>query len=219
MSIKQYKSIICLRPKDETTEFLNPIGELFGRNYHIVDDDDLSHDRVIELIKETEPTSLILFLGHGRSSALYSAETSNYKQRDFIKIEHNNLFKDHNVFLLACRSEQFISRLKGYKNIIGFGNIISSRNEIMQEAESTGEFRDLEDSDIRLFNEMYVGAIDNAFRLVLADKIKFNQLYTYISFFINKNINSILRQASNPNKLELASLLFEFRNEMKYLKN
>jgi len=213
-----YKSFLCLRPKDNTTDFLNPIGHLFGENYLVIDDNEESHHEALSRLESLKPTSLIIFLGHGTSFSLHSAKSAVFEQRDFITKDHNSVFASHNVILLACRSEQLISKLSGYRNMIGFGNIISSRHEIAHDAEITGKFRQLEDQEIDTFNQSYVYAVSSTLDLLFAGKIIFSQVSNYISFFINKCINKVLRDHTLRNRIELATLLFEFRNDMKYLK-
>ncbi|MFC0316945.1 hypothetical protein [Olivibacter oleidegradans] len=218
MAINAQNSLLCIRPKDLTTDFLDPIGDIFGDKYIIVDDNDEAHASALSRLQQLHPASIIIFLGHGSSTCLHSAKTESYKQRDFITKDNNDIFVNNNVLLLTCRSEQLISRFNGYKDIIGFGNIISSREEISQEAEETGKFRTLEDNEIETFNKSFVYAIRTSFELLLSEKIAFSQIPQYISFFINKCINNILRDQSFKNRIELARLLFEFRNEMKHLK-
>src|SRR5690606_29161148 len=123
-----------------------------------------------------QQTSLIVFLGHGDSVSLHSGTSELYEQKKFITKSENYLFEKHNAIFLSCRSDQFISKLTGYRNIIGFGNIISSREEIAQEAEFTGSFRELENSDIENFNQSYVYAIKSTLELLLAGKIRFSQV-------------------------------------------
>jgi len=218
MPSSSYKSFFCIRPKDNTTDFLDPIGTLFGENYFVIADNEESHLKVLSILEGLSPTSLIIFLGHGTSSSLHSAKSETFATRDFITKDHNSFFANHNVIFLACRSEQFISKLNGYRNIVGFGNIISSRPEISDEAEITGQFRQLEDEEIDIFNQSYVYAIRETLGLLLSETIIFSQVSNYISFFINKCLNKVLRDHSLKNRVELATLLFEFRNEMKYLK-
>lgn len=212
-----YTNILCIHPKDDTTNFLNPLGKIFGDNYRIIEDNDKSHTDILQLIESFTKKSLIVFLGHGRTHGLSSSSTENFPSKVFIDItKANNLFKKHDVLLLACRSSEFIGKIALiYNTIIGFGNIISSLEEASNEAQyETGIYRDLEQIDIDYFNKSYTDAISKSFILALKGKIKFNQLPSYISYFLNKSINLILRQSNKKNRIDVAKLLFEFRNEM-----
>ena len=47
----------------------------------------------------------------------------------------------------------------------------------------------------------------------------FKDVNKYIAFFINKCIVNVLKDKTNENRIELARLLFEFRDEIKYQNN
>lgn len=212
-----YSNIICIHPKDMTTDFLSPIGEIFKSNYQIVEDNDESHAKVLLLIESYSEKSLIVFLGHGHTFGLSGSSTENFPSKVFIdKIKANKLFVNHDVLLLSCKSSEFIGNINSaYNSIIGFGNILSSLGEVSNEAEyETGLYRNLQQEDIDYFNKSYIDAISKSFILVFQNKIKFNQIPSYISCFLNKSINFILRQKDKENRIEVAKLLFEFRNEM-----
>lgn len=212
-----YSNIICIHPKDKTTDFLKPLGEIFESNYKVIEDNDKSHTDILQLIESFTKKSLIVFLGHGHTHGLSSSSTENFPSKVFIDITiANNLFKKHDVLLLACRSSEFIGKIDlAYNTIIGFGNILSSLEEVSNEAEyETGIYRNLEQINIDYFNKSYTEAILKSFILVFKGKIKFNQLPSYISYFLNKSINLILKQSNKENSVEVAKLLFEFRNEM-----
>lgn len=214
--LNSYSNVICIHPKDETTDFLKPIGKIFNSDNHIVDDNQESHDNILRQIESYSTKSLIIFLGHGRSYCLQGSNTINFAEETFISVEKaNQLFINHDVLLLACKSSEFISLIKeNYNSIIGFGNIISSLDEVSIEAEYSGNFRKLAQNDIDFFNKSYTNAIAQSFTLLVNGTIKFRQLPSYISYFINKSINFILRQSDEENRYEIAKLLFEFRNDM-----
>lgn len=210
-----YNQIICIHPKDFSTDFLKPIGELFEGNYYIIEDNEESHLHILLQIKELIGKCLIVFLGHGSSSGLTSASGNLYSKRTFVdKIIANDIFISHDIFLLCCNSSDFIKQLHTYNSIIGFGNILSSKEEVTIEAEYTGIFRDLTDDDISRYNESYVYAIKATFSLLLKRKITFKQLKDYIEYFINKEIGKILLDKEKSNRLEVSKLYFELRNEM-----
>ncbi len=99
--------------------------------------------------------------------------------------------------------------------MIGFGNILSSMEELSIEAENaTGIYRNLNEKDFENFNSSYINAIICSINLFLSNKINFEQIYQYIEFFINKDILSVLKNKEKDNRLEVSKLLFEFKNEM-----
>ncbi|MDI6047026.1 hypothetical protein [Flavobacterium yafengii] len=212
-----YSNIICIHPKDNTTDFLKPLGEIFHVNYLIVEDNEEAHAEILLLIESFTEKSLVVFLGHGHTYGLASSNTESFTTQVFIDItKANKLFTNHDVLLLACRSSEFIGNINSvYNSIVGFGNILSSLDEVSNEAlYETGFYRNLEQLDIDYFNKSYIDAISKSFMLVFENKIKFNQISSYISYFLNKSINLILRQMNKENRVEVARLLFEFRNEM-----
>lgn len=212
-----YSNIICVHPKDKTTNFLKPLGEIFESNYKVIEDNDQSHSEILSLIESYSEKSLIVFLGHGQSYGLSSSNTESFPTKIFIDVNiANKIFKKHDVLLLACRSSEFIGTIDlVYNSIIGFDNILSSITEVSNEAEfETGIYRNLQQIDIDYFNESYTDAISKSFILLLNGKIKFNHVPAYISYFLNKSINLILRKSDKENRIEVAKLLFEFRNRM-----
>src|SRR5690606_7093609 len=109
-------------------------------------------------------------------------------------------------------------QIKG--EFIGFGNIISSKDEVKIDAENNNNiFRILKQDDIDVFNSMYCNAVIRSLLLFKNDTIMFNNIPQYIEYYINKDINKILRQKDKKNRIKVARLLFEFRNEMIYKSN
>lgn len=215
-----YNKIICIHPKDPSTQFLTILGRYFGENYLLIEDNDDAHKSIVDLISSNKSKSLLIFLGHGFSTALYTAETKDYPKKVFIDSGNSHIFEGHDVFILACRSEEFITKIpRRFNSAIGFGNIISSRSEISQEAELTSNFRNLDDSEIAHFNSIYMEAIRKSFELLFKRIIIFHQMSDFISYFLNKNLNSILRSRDIKNRIEVAKLVCEFRNEMRIINN
>ena len=116
--------IICIHPKDETTDFLNPIGKLFSDDYIVVEPNDSSHSGTIEKINSLEEGSTVIFLGHGTEHFLFSAEDSIYEKKKFIDIETSNkIFSRKQLLLISCLSSNFLNKLNSFNAAIGFGNI------------------------------------------------------------------------------------------------
>ena len=101
--------------------------------------------------------------------------------------------------------------------MIGFGNILSSSKEVTLEAEMvTGIFRDLSEQDIEYFNHSYCYAVICALKKYQSGLYMSTDLPKLIEFFINQKINETLLNKETQNRVEIAKLLFEFRNEMDY---
>ncbi|QJB35927.1 hypothetical protein HF329_33305 [Chitinophaga oryzae] len=212
-----YSEVCCIHSLDESTNFLSSLGALFRDNYVKVDPSIESVNTALDTLRSLAPNSLIVFLGHGQSAGLYAPESIDFQKSIMINADlGNRIFTSHDVLMLSCKSGDFIRYLNTFRNIIGFGNIPSSLGEIHNEAETTGVFRNLSNEDVNHYNSIYVNAIINALKLLLVGKVTFDVIPKWISFFLNKEINSILREKDRPNRIELSKLLFEFRNEMVY---
>lgn len=215
--LNDYKNIYCLHAIDDTTNFLTPFKELSEANYIPIEANANSVNNALEQIKAFEQVSLIIFLGHGQSGGLYSPESQDFSKQIMINSEiGNRLFENQDVILLCCRSSDYIHKLNTYRNIIGFGNILSSLGEVSIEADYSGHFRQLFQEDIDYYNSCYTKAIVNSVKLLMNNQIIFTVLVNYIEYYINKGINVILRNKNKPNRIELAKLLFEFKNEMTF---
>lgn len=213
--LEPYKSICCIHSLDQSTKFLESFKDIVPDSYIVIDTSEDSLQNVIEKVKSLEPISLILFLGHGHSRGIYCPVLEGLEKRIFIDIKMGEeMFRNHDLILLSCKSADFIQSLSSYNGAIGFGNIISSPEESSAEAEYTGKYRDLAEDDIHYFNNSYVNAIAKCFKFLIQGNILFREMPDYISFYINKEINLILRQKNKANKTEVATLLFEFRNDM-----
>lgn len=203
---------------DETTSFLNIFKEYFRKNFFTIEPNEKSVAESIEFLKQIPDDSLVIFLGHGHSRGLYTPEDNDFKKYTFIdSINGNELFNNKNIILLSCRSSEFGARIINANQFIGFGNIISSVEEIAIEAElESGIYRDLDTNDIKYFNDTYCIAIINALKNLEKGLYAFNQIPKLIEFFVNQQINATLLNKELKNRVEIAKLLFEFRNEMIY---
>lgn len=205
---------------DETTSFLNVFREHFKDNYYIIEPNKKSVEESKEYLQSISEDNLIVFLGHGHSSGLYTPESSDFNKDIFITSDiGNQIFSEKKVILLSCNSNQFINRLNTFRCIIGFGNILSSMNEVRTEADiETGRFRNVSEKDIEHFNNSYCNAIINALKKYANGLYEFDEIPKIIEFYINQSINKVLLDKQIDNRIEIARLLFEFRNEMLLIK-
>jgi hypothetical protein len=202
--------ILIVHALDETTQFLLPFKEEFPEFYWEVKADSNIQHTLNEISQKSE-NSIIVFLGHGHSTGLYAPN-----DKDNIIINKdiaNEIFTNKNILLLSCNSNQFIEKLETYKHIIGFGDILSSIEEVRIRSEYEANIC-ISDEDIKWFNNTYIQSIIKTLRHLLKAKIEFSEVSKYIEFYINKEINIILRDKTIINRKERAKLLFEFKNEM-----
>jgi hypothetical protein len=204
---------------DETTDFLNVFHKNFSNNFYIIEPNKESVKESIIFISKIPDNAIVVFLGHGHSTGLYTPQTKEFQKEIFINSTNGNLlFKNKKVILLSCNSNQFVRRLESFESIIGFGNIISSMSEVSIEAEQTGIYRKVDQKDIDNFNSSYCEAIILALKLAKNNSIKFEDIPKIVEFSINKKITSLLLNKTNENRTEITELYYEFRNEMIFKK-
>lgn len=212
--------IYFVHSSDETTSFLNIFKENFSNNFYTIESNKESVDKAILFISQIPDNAILVFLGHGHSTGLYTPETKEFQKEIFINSTNGNaLFNNKKIILLSCNSNQFIGRLNSFKSIIGFGNILSSMFEVSLEAENlTGIYRKVEQRDIDYFNSSYCSAIITALKLIKNNSYKFEQIPQIIEFKLNQEINKLLLAKKIENRIEIAELFYEFRNEMILIK-
>ena len=204
-------NILIVHALDETTKFLLPFKEEFPEFYWEIKADSSNIQDTLNKISQKSENSIIIFLGHGHSNGLYAPN-----DRDNIIINKhigNKIFTNKNILLLSCNSNQFIEDLETYKHIIGFGDILSSMEEVRIRSEYEANIC-ISDEDIKWFNDTYIQSIIKTLRHLLKGKIEFSEVAKYIEFYINKEINRTLKDKTNINRKERAKLLFEFKNDM-----
>lgn len=204
---------------DDSTSFLSVFQKEFQEDFFVIEPNKESVSNSIKFLQEIPKNSTVVFLGHGHSTGLYTPESNVFEKYTFVNESiGNDLFINKKVILLSCRSNEFIRMITSAEEIIGFGNILSSPEEMIIEADlETGHFRDLSNVDINYFNNSYCNAIINALHNYKKCTYNFKQLPTLIEFYLNQKINETLLEKSTKNRVEIAKLLFEFRNEMLYL--
>lgn len=214
-----YSHIICIHPEDTSTSFLSVIGAEINQHYHTIPADQGSHAAVIDIITAYQGTALIIFLGHGSHGSLFSSyDSATGGKAVFLNIDlTRKLFSGHDVLLVSCNSADFLYKQSSFRNAIGFGNIISSTDEADREAQYiTGVYRDIDAGGITIFNECFAASIADAIKLLTNGAILFPELYAYLIYFFNKNINKILLNKNIEKRIGIAELLFETRAEMKF---
>ena len=215
-----YKNILILHPLDGSTTFLSPFRHNFEDYYYSFDYKQESIQAAKIKLGDLKVKSLIIFIGHGSSMGLYEPDEQNVYEKYFLDPTMGNHFLEgHDVLLLSCRSNEFIKKMYTASSLIGFGNIISSKQELEIHNENNENKKNLSNDDIQIFNNCIIEAVIKSIKLLDIDKISFFEIAKYIDFNINKFLVKILKDKSYPNRIELARLLFEFRNEIIYQNN
>lgn len=218
--MNNYNKILILHALDNSTAFLSAFSEQFKDLYFSFDSTQDSINKAKGLLGNLEPKSLIIYLGHGSSSGLYEPDDSHTYEKYFLDAAlGNHYFEDHDIFLLSCKSNEYTKRIYKANSSIGFGNIISSEFEINHHNENNTVKIPLQQCDIDRFNEIYVNSSIKAIKKIVNNEIYFFDVPKYLRFMINSDINQLLLDKSNCNRLHFSRLLFDFRNEFLFKKN
>jgi hypothetical protein len=218
--MNNYNDILIIHPVDQSTQFLSEFKNHFEEYYYCFDNQKNQINNIKIRLGNLQEKNLIIYIGHGSSSGLYEPDEEGDYNNYFLDVNWgNNYFQDQDIILLSCNSSEFIKKLHLCSNSIGFGNIMSSIKELNIHNNTATKKKILTEKDIDSFNKFYVHSIIKSVKLLIDNKIRFDQIPKYIEFYINKNINSVLKNKSIENRIEIARLLFEFRNEMIYLFN
>lgn len=218
--MNKYDKILILHALDNSTNFLSVFKEEFNDIYFSFNSEQKSIDSAKSLLGDLKPKSLIIYLGHGSSSGLYEPDDSHSYEKYFLDVTWgNHFFDEHDIFLLSCKSNEYIKRIYKANSSIGFGNIISSKFELDHHNESNRVKIPLQQSDIDRFNEIYVNSSIKVIKKLINNEIFFFDAPKYLRFMINTDINQLLLDKNNSNRLHFTKLLFDFRNEFLYKKN
>lgn len=213
--MNSYNSIIILHATDKSTLFLNKFKEEFNSYYYSFTSDKSSISDVKILLDNLKPKSLIIYLGHGSSSGLYEPDDTHGYEKYFLDATcGNHYFEGHDLFLLTCKSNEYLRKVYTSNYSVGFGNIISSITELEFDNKYNDIKKLLSVDEISVFNEIYVDISIGIIKSLINDKIYFQDIPKYFRFYINKKINEVLLNKKDKNRIEFARLLFEFRNQI-----
>jgi hypothetical protein len=213
--MNNYNGILILHAVDNSTIFLNGFKKEFSDYYFSFDSTKDSILNAKNLLGDLNPKSLIIYLGHGSSSGLYEPDENHVYENFFLDVKWgNHFFEEHDILLLSCRSNDYISKVYTPNFSLGFGNIISSVEELKIHNEKNHVKKELSKDEINLFNQIYIEISIKAVKSLINSMISFDNISKYFNFLINQEINKILLDKGNENRVELSRLLFEFRNEI-----
>ena len=120
---------VCIYPQDSTTDFLRPLCDHICASFDAVEVgyDTSGDDDPMEIIfNEVKDAESIFFLGHGMSTCLYASILDNV---ELFNNENISLLEGKRLFLLACNSDQFITKFK-LSDAVGFGFLPTSEEDI-----------------------------------------------------------------------------------------
>lgn len=218
--MNDYKGILVLHAVDSSTFFLNNFEKEFNDYYLSFDSTKESILKAKNLLGDLHPKSLIIYLGHGSSSGLYEPDENHLYEKFFLDVTWgNHYFEDHDILLLSCKSNDYTNKVYTPNFSLGFGNIISSEEELKIHNEKNDIKKKLSIDEINLFNEIYIKISIKVIKNLINGLISFDNISKHFNFLINQEINKILLDKKNENRVELSRMLFEFRNEIVLKKN
>lgn len=212
------KTTIIL-PQDPSTSFLTFIidnlknKEIEFDLINVMPNQD-SYDSVLEKLKMTGDGDFIIFLGHGSSDRIYGGESEHFAKRYLVKRNEMSIFKNKNLFLLACDSTDLLKSSFNVSNIkksIGFGPLPTELSEL-----NSNKFKSLgvDENIIDQFKKKIVDVISDSLIFFLKNnhiEMSMLDLKDHILLLINKEINnSILIEQNRP----LGDLLFYMKTDM-----
>ena len=176
--------MVCIFPKDETTDFLLPLYDklcsLGFKGLHVDTNDNI--ELVIEAIDKAK---VVVFLGHGTSYSLMGTPFNGDKT-NIIHKENISILKDKRIFLLSCRSSEFCETYNLYPSI-GFGMMPTGLEDVHSMIDEDVNFPALEQQDIDVYNK--------------------------VKLYANIEITNCLLQKNTPMYREVADLIQDMKNE------
>lgn len=216
--------IICIYPSDHSTDFLSPIAsvlESYGASVFRLQHTDYPYGKIKRIICESEPGTLIFFLGHGASDRLYGAMVNGNKDV-FVNSHENDIFNDKSIVLLACDSSDFIqSYLIKTKtqypplNAIGFRALPTDWNDVIAVRDSDATaFNGIIEADIEYFRTTLVRIFANTVGYILDKGFSVKKFYTHIKLRFNKEIASLLIEKRKQHYSEIAALFHDVKEDL-----
>lgn len=114
---------------------------------------------------------------HGSSSGLYEPDDTHEYEKYFLDATWgNHYFEKHDVFLLSCKSNEFLKKIYTSNYSIGFENIISSKTELDIDNKYKDIKKSLSEDEINIFNQIYVDSSIVVIKSLINEKIKFQDI-------------------------------------------
>lgn len=173
-----------------------------------------SYENCIDKISSLPEKHTIIFLGHGQDNQIYGGELlDDFPKRPLVKRNEMGIFKNQNLFLLACDSASLIKssfRIAKTKKAIGFGPLPTEMEEVNNDKKLANEGITID--TINLFKQAINETVSYCLIEYFKDGYKdFIFLKDYLSLHLDKRINKAILEDDNRN---LADLLFNMKNDI-----
>lgn len=230
------KKIFIIHPEDSTTSFLNRIKNNLVANHsdiihHFnVKPNQYSKNKCLETISKLPKNSFVIFLGHGRSDGLHGSKGKLYENKDltsqyiidenpdqyyydhaFIDTENIGVFKDKNIFCLACNSNSKIASYAIEANatsFLGFGDIPTSISEFKD------NYKNVSTDLVKMMKTEINYIIKTSLHIAIKKNLSIEGLLDHIKFISNQRISEILvHQKWNKDRYILCDNIYFLKNE------
>ena len=225
--------IIC--PRDPTIRSVERQGRRLYRWLHdvsriyVVMPNDGSKHKCHQLIRAWDDSDLIVFMGHGRSDALYGSRGKSfdvtggeealdkssedyYNDEHFIDATSYKLLKGKNIVCFSCESYLLAKKLveAGANAVVGFGKMPTSKQELEQDA----HIETVSDKMVAYIN----GALNVAFRDAVFKTHKMHgeiaDVAVYFKMEIKRQISLLLHSKAKYRK-SMATVLYNIAKSVK----
>lgn len=219
--------IILIHPPDPSTEFLDKIvsnlqKKLSNHTYFL----NLESEKHFEFIQKAlgsiyNEGDIILFLGHGRSNALYGFSADKKEKIILLKLEEvQEIIAKRKVVLFSCNSNQLLQKI-GEDAIayVGFGEMPTDWYEIMGERD-IGDHRylsKLTNTSLQKFREILVEMMIGAITFAVYNNNFARDIYLRLRMHLNIALIQVA-ESSIPldERIELYGLIQRTKNELVY---
>lgn len=206
--------ILCIYPKDSTTEFLRPIynticaqPNAIGIELNTVEDDSFLE----KVSRNLENATIVFFLGHGSSTCLYGTNLNPLIEEDMGNVEE---LQNKSLILFACKSADFIKKYN-FQNSLGFGFIPTSLDDARDGMLHNLNLKCLDSSSLDALQQTIVRIWKRTLKEVSLDQLA--TLSKVLSFYTNYEIVHILLHCKDfQNYRILADILYYLKEDMRY---
>jgi hypothetical protein len=217
------KKIHIIHPKDDSTDFLEgiykdvcPLPEIETTILRIISQDE--YFAFFKMIPTLPNNELVLFLGHGTSTALSGPRTRDFEIETLIGQSELKIFDHKNVVLLSCRSNQFLKSFFKERNLrsaIGFPNLITDFAEV-EHHDNPERLQNITQEDIELFKTNLVEIIKYSLEDYVNNELNIFQFYNRIKLRINKRVIKLYKENPKNGKLPLGKMLNDMADGLSF---
>lgn len=206
--------ILCIFPKDATTEFLRPVYNAIcalpnvrGLELDTINDDDFLESLSSSLLD----ADIVIFLGHGSSSCLYGTNLNPLIDVGMGNIEE---LRGKSMIIFACKSADFIKKYH-FQESIGFGFIPTSLDDARDGVLHNMNLKKLDPEGLEMFRQSIIRIWQSTLKELSFEQ--FELIPDIFSFYTNCEIvETLIHHKDYPYYRIVADMLYYLKDDMKY---